>query len=102
MDEENRRVAFDLARSSGTFDLMILSPNHLDFPLEKTPKNRLRKSREGRIAWRLAEAERRSIIARLETTRAIVLDWHVVEPLEQVVEAHRYMVARRIAQLAKY
>ncbi len=100
MERENLDIAFDLARCSGTFDLMILSPNHLDFPLDGTPRKKLVKSREGRLALRLAEAQRRSVISKLEAARAIVLDWHASEPLEQVVAANRFMVARRIAQLA--
>lgn len=100
MEKENLDVAFDLARSSGAFDLMILSPNHIDFPLDRTPKKKLAKSREGRLAMRLAEVQRRSVISRLESARAIVLDWHVTEPLEQVVAANRFMVSRRIVQLA--
>ena len=99
-DSENLSVAFDLARASSTFDLMVLSPNHLDFPLDRAPRKRLAKSVEGRLALRLAEAERKSIIARLEGARAIVLDWHVSEPLEQIVAANRFIVARRIAMLA--
>lgn len=100
MNHENLDIAFDLARSSSTFDLMILSPNHLDFPLDRKSKKRLMKSREGRLALRLANIERKTVISRLESARAIVLDWHVSEPLEQVVVANRFMVARRIAQLA--
>jgi uncharacterized protein (DUF58 family) len=100
MDQENLSIAFDLARNSATFDLMILSPNHLDFPLDRTPRKKLAKSRVGRLALRLAELERKTAISRLESARAIVLDWQVSEPLEQVVAANRFMVARRIAQLA--
>ena len=100
MDDGNLQIALDLARSSSTFDLMILSPNPLDFPLDRKSKLKLGKSREGRMAWRLAEMERRATITRLEAARAIVLDWHVSEPLEQVVSARRHVIARRIAQLA--
>jgi uncharacterized protein (DUF58 family) len=100
IDKENTEIAFDLARSSSTFDLMILSPNPLDFPLGRNWRRRLERSREGRIALRLAEMERKATIGQLEATRMIVLDWHVFEPLEQVVAANRQNVARRVAQLA--
>ena len=102
MSDENLDAAFDLAKSSsGFYDLIIVSPNPLDFPLDKNPKNRLRKTRDGRLAWKLAELERKSVIRQLDGARAIVLDWHVSEPLEQVVSAERQMVAKRIAQLAR-
>ena len=42
MDHENLDIAFDLARNSSTFDLIILSPNHLDFPLNRTPRKNWR------------------------------------------------------------
>jgi uncharacterized protein (DUF58 family) len=100
MDQDNLYIALDLARSSTTFDLLILSPNPLDFPLEKNHKSKLAKTREGRIAWKLAEMERKAMIKQLEATRTIVLDWRVTEPLEQLVASHRQSVARRIAQLA--
>jgi uncharacterized protein (DUF58 family) len=100
MDRENLNIASDLARASVTFDLMVLSPNHLDFPLDRAPRKRLAKSLQGRLALRLAEVERKSVISKLESAKAIVLDWRVSEPLEQVVAANRFMVARKIAQLA--
>jgi uncharacterized protein (DUF58 family) len=101
MDDTNFETALDLARSSNTFDLMIVSPNPLDFPLDRTPRLRLKRSREGRIAWKLAEMERKATITQLEAARTIVLDWSVFAPLEQVVVSHRQTVARRIAQLAR-
>ena len=101
MDEITLYAAEDLARSATSYDLMIVSPNPLDFPLDRPPARRLKRSREGQIAWKLAVLERGATIARLEAARAVVLDWHVLEPLEQVVAAHRRTVARRIAQLAR-
>ena len=100
MDQENLYTAFDLARASSTFDLMVLSPNHLDFPLDRESRKKLAKSLEGRLALRLADVDRKSVIQKLEGARAIVLDWHVTTPLEQVIAANRLLVARRIAQLA--
>jgi uncharacterized protein (DUF58 family) len=100
MDEENLETAFDLARSASTFDLMIVSPNPLDFPLDRKSEL-LKKTREGRIALRLSELERKSSQTQLEAARAIVLDWHVSEPLEEVVSTQRRNIAKRIAQLAR-
>jgi uncharacterized protein (DUF58 family) len=101
MSEENLETAFDLARSASSFDLMIVSPNPLDFPLDRNSKLRLRKTREGRIALRLSELERKTSQTQLEAARAIVLDWHVLEPLEEVVSTQRQNIAKRVAQLAR-
>lgn len=100
MDLDNKEAALDLTRNSGTFDLMIVSPNHLDFPLEENSKQKLEKSRAGRLALKIAELERKAILRQLEAARAIVLDWHVYDPLEQAIATQRQGVARRIAQLA--
>ena len=114
MDEDTLATAADLARGASTYDLMIVSPNPLDFPLssgeEKTVTNkayqrakwtRYTRRTEWRIAWKLSTLERRTNIARLEGAGAIVLDWRVSDPLEQVIAAHRHAVAKRIAQLAR-
>lgn len=100
MDLDNVEVAFDLARSSVSLDLMIVSPNPVDFPLDENSKLKLQKLREGRLAWRIAQLERKAILRKLEASRAIVLDWHVRDPFEQVVATQRFQVTRRIAQLA--
>jgi uncharacterized protein (DUF58 family) len=100
MDDEGLDTAMDLARSSTTFDLMIVSPDPLDFPLDRNPSIKLKKSKEGRIALKLAQLERMMMLKQLEAAGTIVLDWRVSESLEQVVASHRQSVAKRIAQLA--
>lgn len=100
MEGEGLDTALDVARSSDTFDLIIVSPSPLDFPLERNPAIKLNKSREGRIAWKLAQLERRKMLQRLESVGTTVIDWHVSEPLEQVIASNSQSVARRIARLA--
>ncbi len=101
MDYDNREMALDLVRSSGTFDLMVVSPNPLDFPLGENQKLKLEKSREGRLGLKIAELERKATIRQLEAARAVVLDWHVREPLEQIVATQKKGVSKRIAQLSR-
>ena len=101
MDYGNLDIALDLARGSRSFDLMIVSPNPLDFPLDRSPELSLKASREGKIGWRLAKMERNTTITQLETSGAIVLDWRVFVPFEQVVAAYRHMASRQIARLAR-
>lgn len=102
MDDTTLETASELLYNASTYDLMILSPNPLDFPLDIQRFSRLSKSREGRVALKLASMERRSNISRLEASRAIILDWRVSEPLEQVIGAYRQKVARRIAEMARH
>ena len=102
MDDMTLETASELLYNASTYDLMILSPNPLDFPLDGQRVSRLIKSREGKLAWKLAVLERRANLARLEASRAIVLDWHVSEPLEQVIGAHKHIVSRRIAEMARH
>ncbi len=106
MDDVTLETAADLCRNASTYDLMIVSPNSLDFPLKggdrrkKKSSTRFATGAEWRIAWKLAKMEREANITRLEGLGAIVLDWRVSDSLEQVVAAHRHAVARRIAQLS--
>lgn len=101
IDFDNKEVALELLRGYGNFDLMVVSPNPVDFPLDESRKLKLDKSVEGRLALKIAELERKATIKQLEAARAIVLDWHVYDPLQQVIETHRQKVSRRIAQLAR-
>ena len=101
MDHDNLMTALDLTKNTGTFDLMIVSPNPLDFPLETNPKTKLERSRDGRLALKITELERKAMIRQLEAAKTIVLDWHVRDPLEQVVATYRQGVSKRIAQLAR-
>ncbi len=102
-DDGSINAVNDLSRAH--FDLFVISPNPLDFGAEAgTVGNGLLRrnimlGEEGRLALALARLERDSLIGQLRQNNAVVIDWHVSQPLEEAIELNRRAWARRAEQL---
>jgi uncharacterized protein (DUF58 family) len=100
-DEGSVRAVNELSRAH--YDLFVISPNPLNVRISQNSKGRgMRKdymSRdEGKIALALSKLERDSLIEELRRSNAVVIDWHVSDPLEEAIELNRRSLARRVAQ----
>jgi uncharacterized protein (DUF58 family) len=90
-------TAAEVARHGGR-DVIIVSPNPLGLA---KPRTRDLRSREWKIARRLAEMERTIDLDRLRSANALVIDWTTSASLEEVLEVHRRALARHAAFSAR-
>jgi uncharacterized protein (DUF58 family) len=86
-------AAAEIARYSNR-DVIIVSPNPVEFSLSRSKE---RNSREQRIAKKLAQIERRIKMERLSRRNVVVVDWTTSASLEEVLEVHRRAMTRHAA-----
>ena len=79
-DDQSLEVASDIARRG--YDLVVVSPNPLDF------QGIGRKRDSDKTGEALARLYRESNIRSLRSKNVFVVDWHVSEPLGQVIETN--------------
>jgi uncharacterized protein (DUF58 family) len=90
-------TAAEITRNEG-HDVIIVSPNPLGLADHSKRETR---SREWRIARRLAEMERTIDLDQLRSANALVIDWTTSTSLEEVLEVHRRALARHAAFSAR-
>ena len=82
-DESSFAAAADIARMG--YDLIVVSPNPLEFGVQKD-KNK--KSRIWKLARDLAEINRTMRIEQLRRIGIMAVDWHISDPLETSLETN--------------
>jgi len=92
-DANSLSAAAELTRYGG-HDLIVVSPNSLNLTKGTV---RDQKSREWRIARKLAQMERTTDLNRLRSANALVIDWTTSASLEEVLEVHKRALARHAA-----
>jgi hypothetical protein len=98
MNPNSIAAAAEIVRHGGR-DVIVVSPNPLGLA---RPKSGNRKSREWRIALKLAQMERVIDMESLRAANALVVDWTTSTSLEEVMEVHRRALAMHATFAARH
>jgi uncharacterized protein (DUF58 family) len=93
IDDAAFAAAADISRAR--YDMIVVSPNPLDFESSK-PKDS--KKRERKISRNLADLERNANIDQLRSANVLVIDWKTSAPLQEVLEVYGRAMRKHFVQ----
>lgn len=94
LDREAFNSAGEIARSG--YELLVLSPNPVDYSFAAKTGRRDRNSRTLKISRELALMARSTNLSQLRESGALVLDWRKGEPLDFILSKNMRIYSRQI------